>query len=325
MPALAQRLAAGGRRAGEHDGGLGADHRGGADAGARLQAGGRAARLRADQHQRRAVDDARGIAGVVHMLDALHRRVLAQRGGVEAHLAHHREAGFELARVSSVVAGRMVSSSSSSSRPAMSCTGTSELREVPGGACCGGALVRAHREGVERRCGEALQRGDQVGADALRHEGQRWLTRGSITQAPPSLPIGQRLMTPRRRPRPGRSKPLATLAAARLTDSSPEAQKRLCVTPATCLRPFGVEHGGARDVGALLAHRRHAAEHHVVDQRGVEPQALLHRLQQRAQQPHRAGLVQAAVLLALAARCAHMVVEVGVEWHGRSPAGRTLT
>ena len=101
------------------------------------------------------------------------------------------------------------------------------------------------------------------------------LTRGSIAQAPPSLPIFQRLMLSTPPPTTRSSKPLATLAAARFTLSRPDAQKRLCVTPATGLRPFGVEHRGARDVGALLADGRDAAEHHVVDQRRVELVAAL--------------------------------------------------
>ncbi len=136
-----------------------------------------------------------------------------------------------------------------------------------------------------------------------------WLMRGSITQAPPSLPIVQRLMLSTPPPTTRSSQPLFTLAAARFTLSSPLAQKRLCVTPAQVLRPFGIQHRGARDVGALLADRRHAAEHHVVDDRGVEVVPPLHRLQQRAQQPHGGGLVQRAVLLALAARGAHVVVD----------------
>ena len=72
----------------------------------------RAALRRAHQHQRRAVDDARRVAGVVHVLDALHGGVLAQRGGVEAHAAHHREAGLELGhRLERWRSARIVSSS----------------------------------------------------------------------------------------------------------------------------------------------------------------------------------------------------------------------
>ena len=60
-----------------------------------------------------------------------------------------------------------------------------------------------------------------------------WFTRGSMTQAPPSLPMGQRLMLSTPPATTRSSQPLMALAAARLTDSSPLAQKRLCVTPAT--------------------------------------------------------------------------------------------
>ena len=57
--------------------------------------------------------------------------------------------------------------------------------------------------------------------------------RGSMNHAPPSLPIVQRLMLSTPPATTRSSKPLATFAAARLTDSSPDAQKRDCVMPAT--------------------------------------------------------------------------------------------
>jgi hypothetical protein len=101
------------------------------------------------------------------------------------------------------------------------------------------------------------------------------------------------------------------LAAARFTDFQPRGAEAALRDAGHGLRPLGVEHRGARDVGALLAHRRDAAQHHVVDQRWCRATALLQRLQQRAQQPHRRGLVQAAVLLALATRRAHVVVDEG--------------
>jgi hypothetical protein len=105
------------------------------------------------------------------------------------------------------------------------------------------------------------------------------------------------------------SKPLATLAAAKvhgLQARGAEARQR---DPGHRFGPAGVEHGGAGDVGALLAHRRDATQHYVVDERGVEIQALLQASQQAAQQPHRRRLVQAAVLLAFAARGADVVVD----------------
>ena len=138
------------------------------------------------------------------------------------------------------------------------------------------------------------------------------LTRGSIAQAPPSLPIVQRLMLSTPPPTTRSSKPLATLAAARFTALQARCAEAALRDAGAGLRPFGIEHRGARDVGALLAHGRDAAEHHVVDQRGVELVAALHLLEQRAQQPRGRGLVQAAVFLALAARRAQVVVDVGV-------------
>ncbi len=57
--------------------------------------------------------------------------------------------------------------------------------------------------------------------------------RGSMNHAPPSLPIVQRLMLSMPPATTRSSQPLITFAAARFTDSRPEAQKRDCVTPAT--------------------------------------------------------------------------------------------
>jgi hypothetical protein len=80
--------------------------------------------------------------------------------------------------------------------------------------------------------------------------------------------MGQRLMLSTPPATTMSSMPDMILAAAMFTASRPEAQKRDRVTPAG-LGPAGVEHGGAGDVGALLAHRRHAAQDDVIDQRGV--------------------------------------------------------
>ncbi|CAM5519675.1 hypothetical protein SCALM49S_04072 [Streptomyces californicus] len=56
---------------------------------------------------------------------------------------------------------------------------------------------------------------------------------GSIAQAPPSEPIGTRDIDSTPPARTRSSQPERTLAAARLTASSPEAQKRFSWTPAT--------------------------------------------------------------------------------------------
>ena len=64
-------------------------------------------------------------------------------------------------------------------------------------------------------------------------------------------------------------------AAAKFTASRPEAQKRLICTPGTLVAEPGHERRRARDVAAGLADRIDAAQHHVVDQRGVELVAVL--------------------------------------------------
>ncbi len=56
---------------------------------------------------------------------------------------------------------------------------------------------------------------------------------GSIAQAPPSEPIGTRDIDSTPPAKIRSSQPLATFWAARLTASSPLAQKRLTCTPAT--------------------------------------------------------------------------------------------
>ena len=56
---------------------------------------------------------------------------------------------------------------------------------------------------------------------------------GSIAHAPPSDPIGTRLIDSTPPASTRSSQPERTCAAARLTASRPEAQKRLSCTPAT--------------------------------------------------------------------------------------------
>ena len=56
---------------------------------------------------------------------------------------------------------------------------------------------------------------------------------GSTGQAPPSLPMGTRLMASTPPPTANSASPDFTLAAAMFTASRPEAQKRLIWTPAT--------------------------------------------------------------------------------------------
>ena len=78
------------------------------------------------------------------------------------------------------------------------------------------------------------------------------------------------------------------------------------------LGPAGVEHGGAGDVGALFAHRGDAAEDDVVHLRGIEVVAVAQRLKHLGGEAETGDLMQRPVLLALAARGADRVVDVGV-------------
>ena len=108
-------------------------------------------------------------------------------------------------------------------------------------AAVGRGLGRARccdcqRVAVHVGAAEALERGDQVGADALGHE-SRW------TRPLPGPPSGAAVRahghadmdsTPPATIRS--SQPERTLAAARLTASRPDAQKRLSCTP-ECPRP----------------------------------------------------------------------------------------
>jgi hypothetical protein len=168
---LGQRLARGGRGTGEHDRRVRARDRGGEDPGARLQPELGAGLLVADRHERGAVDDARRVARRVHVVDALDPVVLLQRDGVEAaHLAHHLKRRLELRQPADRRAGAdelvvvehhvVVDVEHRDDR----------VGELPLRLRRRGALLRAGRVGVDVVARELLDGGDQVGADALRHE-----------------------------------------------------------------------------------------------------------------------------------------------------------
>ena len=80
----------------------------------------------------------------------------------------------------------------------------------------------------------------------------------------------------------------------------------------------------ARDVAAGLADRIDAAQHHVVDQLGIELVALLERGERLRRQIERGDLVQRAVGLAAAARGADVIVDEGVGHLGLQAAAHKL-
>jgi hypothetical protein len=80
--------------------------------------------------------------------------------------------------------------------------------------------------------------------------------------------------------------------------------------------PAGAKRGRARNVAALLANRRDAAEHDVVDVGCVQVGALCKRVEKRDEQIDRRHGVQRTVGLAAPARGANRVVDIGLGWHG---------
>ena len=129
------------------------------------------ASLRADQHRRRAVDDARGIAGVVDVVDALDLGMGLNRHRVEAALlAHHRERRLQARQRLHVGLGPHVLVAVEQGQAVDVLDRRDRVLEpalVPGR---GRALLRLHGVGVDVVAREAVFGGDEIGRDALRHE-----------------------------------------------------------------------------------------------------------------------------------------------------------
>ena len=158
-------------RAGQHQHRLGADVGEGADAGARLQAHRLAGLLRAEQHGRRAVDDAGRIAGVVDVVHFLDFGMLLHGHRVEAaHLAGHDEGRVERGQRLHVGRRAHVLVMVEDGEAVLVLDRDDRVLEaalVPG---LGGALLALDGIGVDVVAREAVFGGDQVGRDALRHE-----------------------------------------------------------------------------------------------------------------------------------------------------------
>ncbi len=189
-----------------------------------------------------------------------------QRDGVEAAgLADHVEGGAQLAERLGGRPRRTCSSWSSRVRTVLIDHRHDRLLEAPGVLGCGGALLAADGVRVAVLAREALDGGDEVGADALRHE----------------CGVHVRL---------GVHRPGATVAAHRhaahgfhaagedqvppshLRPSAPRDVHGLEARGAEPVelhaghgvRQAGLERRGLGDVHALVADRAHAAEHDIV-------------------------------------------------------------
>ena len=189
---------------------------------------------RAEQHQRRAVDDARRVARVVHVRDrsrpsctcaARWRRSPSRPSRRTTAPAWPSPPAWRLARI--------VSSSASIGRPAMSCTGTTDFAKWPAARAAAARWcdrsAYASRSSREKPSSVAIRSAlmpcgtkPMPLVDARIHE-----PRAAVRAHRPAahaLDAAGHDQCPRSR--------WLTLAAARFTASRPEAQKRICVTPA---------------------------------------------------------------------------------------------
>ena len=178
--------------------------------------------------------------------------------------------GLSLARESAVVPGRMCSSWSRTTRPLRSCTGTTERSKRP-------SFQAAAARSWESAAYSSTSRREKPSMVAMRSApmpcGTKSVSKlviGSANQAPPSEAIGTRDIDSTPPARTRSSQPERTLAAAMLTASRPEAQKRFSWTPATVSGQPGGDGRDPGDVGALVADRADDAEHDVVDGGRVE-------------------------------------------------------
>ena len=267
--------------------------------------------LVADQHGRRAVDDAGRIAGVMHVRDGLDLRIGLHRDRVEAvHLAHLHERGLQLRRATAS------SWSAACARPCArivmpltSFTGDDRVLEVARVPRRLGALLALDRIGVDVVAREAVFGRDQVGRDALRQEVGR--DRDRRVHRPRAARRAHADAAHRLDAAADRHVVLAGhhLRGGEVDRVEPRGAEAVDLHARDRVAVAGGERRGARDVAARLADRIDAAEHHVVDQHGIEQVAVLDRAERLRGEAERRHLVQRAVGLALAARRAHGVVD----------------
>ena len=178
--------------------------------------------------------------------------------------------GFSPPSVSTVVPGRMNSSWSSTTLSLRSFTGITEFAKRPSDSARGGALLRARGVGVDVLAAELLDRRDQVRADALRDEGRVVV---GLRVHRPGAAVGahrharHRLHAAREHEVLPAGGDLLGGDVHRLEARGAEAVE---LHAGDRVRQPGLDRRGLGDVRALVADRRDAAEHDVVDARRVE-------------------------------------------------------
>ena len=238
------------------------------------------------------------------VVDRLDPVVLLQRDGVEAAvLAHHRERRLELperlhrrARTDELVVVEhdvVVDVQHRHDR----------VREPALGLRGRGAVLGADGVGIDVVAAEALDGRDQVGADPLRHE-RRVVVRLRVHR--PRAAVGAHRHARHRLDAAGQHEVLPAgrdLLGGDVDGLQAGGAEAVELDARDGLRQPGLDRGGLGDVGALVADRRHAAEHDVVDPPWIEALVAREQLVHQADdEVHRLGRVQRPVDLAPAAR-----------------------
>ena len=286
---------------------------------ARRQAELAALGLAADQHRRGAVDDARGVAGGVHVVDALDLRVAGSATASKPIAPSSAKATLSEPRPSSVVRGLMNSSRSSSGQADLVVDRQHRAVEVARRLRRRGALLRRQGDSGRRRRGPSRRawRSGRRRCPAARSRWRCWCP-GPAPRRRRRSRSAPATCSRRRRPRPGLPSRSRTFCAAMFTASRPEAQKRLICTPATCTSQPAL----SAAVLAITEPCSPTGETTPITTSSSAAGSKSWRFcsfdQQAGQQIDRLDLVQAAVLLALAARRANGVENHRVR-HGRLP------
>ena len=216
--------------------------------------------------------------------------------------------GFRPPSVSTVVPGRMNSSWSSTTFSLRSLTGIDRAGEATLGLCRPGALLRAGGVGVDVLAAELLDRRDQVGADALGDE--RGVVVGLGVHRPGAA-VGAHRDARHRLDAAGEHEVLPAggdLLRGDVDGLQARGAEAVELHAGDRVGQAGLDRRRLGDVGALVADRRDAAEHDVVDPRRVEFLVADERLVHQADdQVDGLGAVQRAVELALAARRADRI------------------
>ena len=170
------------------------------------------------------------------------------------------------------------------------------------------ALLALYRVGIDVIAGESMLGRDQIRGNSLRHEiggnRQRRIHRPGATGSADADPAHGF------HPAADRHVVLARhdLRGSEIDGIEPGGAKPVDLNPRHAVAVARVKHGGAGNIAARLADRIDAAEHHVFDERSIEPVAVADRGKRLAGEIERGDFVQRPVGLAAAARGADVVI-----------------